>query len=186
VVLQKEKEGCITFKLPNEVLEVSGGLRHEQRVDYGKDSTFETQMTWSADSAIRVAPHSRANAELCITEEEYSADFSVEVRFSGRISAMISTRNNTGGYYKYMEGDLATIFAEALRTGGSGASSGQFEVHEQTQTVRTVMTGKCAFRYGIEQHVNVEQEKLPDSSSSIKPHEPPPKYRPLFISNNAQ
>jgi hypothetical protein len=59
----KEKEGCITFKLPNEVLEISGGLRHEQRVDYGKDSTFETQMTWSANSAIRVTPHSKANAE---------------------------------------------------------------------------------------------------------------------------
>jgi hypothetical protein len=124
---------------------------------------------------------------LCITEEEYSADFSIEVRFSGRISAMISTRNNTGGYYKYMEGDLATIFAEALRTGGSGASAGQFEVHEQTQTVRTVMMGKCAFRYGIEQHVTVEQEKLPvstSSSSTIKPSEPPPRYRPLFINNS--
>jgi DNA-binding NarL/FixJ family response regulator len=97
---------------------------------------------------------------------------------------MISTRNNTGSYYKYMEGDLATIFAEALRTGSSGISSGQFEVHEQTQTVRTIMTGKCAFRYGIEQHVNVEQEKLPDSSlSSTKTHEPPPRYRPLFPAN---
>jgi hypothetical protein len=99
---------------------------------------------------------------------------------------MICTRNNAGGYYKYMEGDLATIFAEALRTGGSGLSSSQFQVHEQTQTVQTVMTGKCAFRYGIEQHVNVEQEKLPDSSpTSIKPIDPPPpKYRPLFVSTN--
>jgi len=179
----KEKEGCVKFKLPNEVLEVGGGLRHEQRVDFGRDSTFETQMTWSADSAICVAPHSKANAELCITEEEYAADFSVEVRFSGRISAMISTRNNTGGYYKYMEGDLATIFAEALRSGNSGASAGQFEVHEQTQTVRTVMIGKCAFRYGIEQHVNVEQEKLADLSSTMA-NEPPPKYRPVFVSHN--
>lgn len=123
---------------------------------------------------------------LCITEEEYSADFSVEVRFSGRISALISTKNNSSGYYKYIEGDLATIFAESIRSGISGASSGQFEVHEQTQTVRTVLTGKCAFRYGIEQHVNVEQEKLPSvSSSSTKTIEPPPKYRPLFIPNNA-
>jgi len=179
----KEKEGCVTLKLPNEVLEVGGGLRHEQRVDYGKDTTFETQMNWSADSAIRVAPHSRANAELCITEEEYSADFSVEVRFSGRISAMISTRNNTGGYYKYMEGDILSIVSEALRTGSLGASAGQFEIFEQTQTVRTILNGKCAFRYGIEQHVNVEQEKLPDSSPGKTIDAPPPRYRPLFMSN---
>jgi hypothetical protein len=120
---------------------------------------------------------------LCITEEEYSADFTVEVRFSGRISAMISTRNNTGGYYKYMEGDLATIFSDALRSGNCGASSGQFEVLEQLQTVRTVMIGKCAFRYGIEQHVNVEQEKLADLSSTMV-NEPPPKYHPVFLSHN--
>lgn len=121
---------------------------------------------------------------LCITEEEYSADFSVEVRFSGRISAMISSRNNTGGYYKYMEGDIANIISEVLRTGMSGASPGQFEIHEPTQTVRTILTGKCAFRYGIEQHVNVEQGRLSDSSPS-KTNEPqPPKYRPLFMSTN--
>lgn len=179
----KEKEGSVSFKLPNEVLEVGGGLRHEQRVEYGKDSTFETQMTWSADSAIRVAPHTKANAELCITEEEYAADFSVEVRFSGRISAMITTRNHSAGYYKYMEGDLATIFTEALRTGCSGLTSSQFEVHEQTQTVRTLMFGKCAFRFGIEQHVNVEQQKLVDLSTKIV-NEPPPKYRPVYTAHD--
>jgi hypothetical protein len=90
---------------------------------------------------------------------------------------MISARNHTAGYYKYMEGDLATIFSEAIRSGISGANPGQFEVHEQT--VRTVMLGKCAFRYGIEQHINVEQEKLADLTN-----EPPPKYRPTFISPN--
>jgi hypothetical protein len=88
---------------------------------------------------------------------------------------MISTRNHTVGYYKYMEGDLATIFSEAIR---SGINPGQFEVHEQT--VRTVMLGKCAFRYGIEQHVNVEQEKLVDLTNEP----PPPKYRILANINS--
>jgi hypothetical protein len=96
---------------------------------------------------------------------------------------MISTRNHTVGYYKYMEGDVATIFAEALRSGNSGTNPGQFEVYEQTQTVRTVMLGKCAFRYGIEQYVNVEQEKLADLSSTIT-NEPPPKYRPVFTAQH--
>ena len=59
----KEKEGSMKFKLPNEVLEVGGGIRHEQRVDFGKDTTIEQRMTWSADSSIRVAPQSKANAE---------------------------------------------------------------------------------------------------------------------------
>lgn len=92
---------------------------------------------------------------------------------------MISTRNHIVGYYKYIEGDIATIFADTLR---SGFHTGQFEVYEQTQTVRTNVSGKCAFRYGIEQYVHVEQEKLTDLSSNIV-NEPPPKYRPVFASN---
>ena len=111
-------------------------------------------------------------SRLCITEEEYCADFSLEVRFSGRISALISTRNATSVYSKYIEGDIGSIVAEALRAGSIPAA--QFDVHEASQAVRTVLTGKCAFRYGIEQDVHVEQEKLPTES--------PPKYRSAFLS----
>lgn len=82
-----------------------------------------------------------------------------------------------------MEGDLATIFSDALRSSNSGISPGQFEVHEPTQTVRTVMLGKCAFRYGIEQHVHVEQTKLANLLSTVN-NEPPPRYRPVFASHD--
>ena len=118
---------------------------------------------------------SRAS-RLCITEEEYSADFSVEVRFSGRITAVINARNPNANYCKYIEGDITNVIADALR---SGTISNQFEVHEATQTVRTMFIGQCAFRYGIEQHVNVEQQNLPEPLPIVT-NEPPPKYRPVF------
>lgn len=93
---------------------------------------------------------------------------------------------NNGGYFKYMEGDIASIVSETLRSGSTGALTGQFEIHEPTQTVRTIFTGKCAFRYGIEQHVNVDQEKLHEVSpgKSNDPPTQPPRYRPLFPTTN--
>lgn len=97
---------------------------------------------------------------------------------------MISTRNSAGGYYKYMEGDIANIISEMMRGGASGIGPGQFEIADRSALVRTLLTGKCAFRYGIEQHVNVEQEKIPDSSSPAKATDPPPRYRPLFLPTN--
>ncbi|CAF1227486.1 unnamed protein product [Didymodactylos carnosus] len=169
----KEKEGAVTFKLPNEVVEVGGGIKHEQRVDYGKDTTFETRMTWSADSNIRVAPHSRANAELIITEEEYSADFQVEVRFSGRISASICSRRDNNAYVKFVEGDMAAIFQDAIKT----SNASQFEIFDNS-IVRTIMSGKCAFRYGVEQHVTVEQDRLTSAS------EPPPRYHAIITNSH--
>ena len=99
---------------------------------------------------------------------------------------MISTRNSAGSYYKYMEGDIANIIAEMMRGGAAGIGAGQFEIADRSSLVRTLLTGKCAFRYGIEQHVNVEQEKILDSSSPAKSSDPPPppRYRPLFMSTN--
>ena len=125
-------------------------------------------------------------SRLCITEEEYAAEFSVEVRFTGRISAMISTRDKSTGYYKYMEGDIASIIADTIRQDDVHSSApGQFDIHEATQTVRTIVMGKCNFRYGIEQHINVEQHKLLDVLTNIN-NEPPPKYRPVFLSENTR
>lgn len=89
---------------------------------------------------------------------------------------MINARNPNINFCKYIEGDVTNIIADALR---SGTISNQFEVHDATQTVRTMFTGQCAFRYGIEQHVNVEQQNLLEASSIIT-NESPPKYRQMF------
>ncbi len=79
----REKEGSIHFKLPEDILEVGGGLRSEQSVEMGKDETKEEEVTWGVDSQIRVRPHSKCNAELILNEMEMERSFKVEMLLKG-------------------------------------------------------------------------------------------------------
>ena len=79
----QEKEGNISFKLPNDIVEIGGGMRSEQSVECGKDETKEEEIRWGVDSMIKVKPHTKCNAELVINELEMDRDFSVGLFLKG-------------------------------------------------------------------------------------------------------
>ncbi|CAF0826277.1 unnamed protein product, partial [Didymodactylos carnosus] len=140
----KSQEGAVVFRLPEQIVEVGGGIKREQRIEYGQDKTNEQEMLWCVDNVVKVPPRTKAFAELYINEEQYNGDFSVEVRFSGRITATISTRTNPNNYIKYMEGDIVNIVRDYIQ--GQNSNRG-FEIVDNWQ-VKYIMRGKVQFRYG--------------------------------------
>jgi hypothetical protein len=125
----------------------------------------EYNMRWSVNSQIRVAPYTRTYAELNIDEEEFHGDFSVFIRFYGRITATIATRQSPNTYLKFIDGDIVQIIRETME---NNHRLNGLEIHEDDSSpaVQFTMRGKCSFRYGIEQHVILNQESLDQSSSS--------------------
>lgn len=79
----REKEGGITFKIPQEIVEIGGGIRSEQSVECGKDKTNEEEVTWGVDSVIKVQPHTKTCASLVVNELEFDRNFSVETKIRG-------------------------------------------------------------------------------------------------------
>ena len=79
----REKEGNITFKLPQDIVEISGGIKSQQSIECGKDQTKEEEITWGVDSIIKVAPKTRTAAELVITELELEKKFEVDTFLKG-------------------------------------------------------------------------------------------------------
>lgn len=79
----REKEGGITFKIPQDIMEIGGGIRSEQYVEAGKDQTKEETVTWAVDSMIKVLPHTKTSASLVINELEFDRNFSVETKLKG-------------------------------------------------------------------------------------------------------
>jgi hypothetical protein len=139
-------------------------------------------MRWSVNSRIRVAPRTRTYAELHIDEEEFLGDFSVYIRFFGRITAMIATRQSPNNYLKFIDGDIVQIIRETVEN--NRRLSHLEIVEENPPVVQFTMCGKCEFRYGIEQHVVLDQESLdpPLSSSFLSQNyfsSNPTNYRPL-------
>jgi hypothetical protein len=122
-------------------------------------------MRWNVNSRIRVAPRTCTNAELHIDEEEFHGDFSVFIRFFGRITATVTTRQSPNTYLTFIDGDIVQIIRETM--GNNRRLNGLEIFEENPSVVQFTMRGKCSFRYGIEQHVILNQESLDPPSSSI-------------------
>ncbi|CAF2932121.1 unnamed protein product [Rotaria sp. Silwood2] len=163
--LTKSQESSIIFRLPEEIVELGGGIKREQSIEFGQDTIKEYNMRWSVNTHVRVAPYTRTYAELNIDEEEFNGDFTVSLRFCGRITATIATRQSPNTYLKFIDGDIVQIIRETIENDNSLNS---FEIFEETPpVVQFTMHGKCSFRYGIQQHVILSQESLESSSSFL-------------------
>ncbi|CAF1555071.1 unnamed protein product, partial [Rotaria sordida] len=69
-------------------------------------------------------------------------------------------------YLKFIDGDIVQIIREAMENDNS---LNNFEIFEENPpVVQFKMYGKCSFRYGIQQHVILNQELLESSSSICK------------------
>lgn len=79
----REKEGGVKFKLPEDIIEIGGGIRSEQSVECGKDQTKEEEVCWSVDSMIKVKPHTKTRASLVISELQLERNFTLETRLKG-------------------------------------------------------------------------------------------------------
>ena len=79
----REKEGGLTIKLPQEVVEIGGGIRSSQQVECGKDQTNEEEICWAVDSLIKVRPHSKTSASLVITEFKLEKAFLLNCYLKG-------------------------------------------------------------------------------------------------------
>lgn len=147
-------------------------------------SVKEYNMQWSVNSQVYVPARSCLYAELNIDEEELEKDFTISIRFSGRISAKIATRQSPDHYLKYFDCDIGQIIQQMMETHPRRCIGLQI-INENPSVVQYTMRGNCSFRYGIEQHVLLKQTPLDISIST--PHisysnsKPPISidYRPL-------
>ncbi|CAF1551394.1 unnamed protein product [Rotaria sordida] len=162
---KKSQESSLIFRLPEEIVEIGGGIKREQSLKFGQDTTKEYNVRWNVNTNVHVAPYTRTYAELNIDEEEFHGDFTVSIRFFGRITATIATRQSPNTYLKFIDGDIVQIIREAMENDNS---LNNFEIFEENPpVVQFKMYGKCSFRYGIQQHVILNQELLESSSSFI-------------------
>ncbi|KAL7672953.1 hypothetical protein ACOME3_007828 [Neoechinorhynchus agilis] len=150
--IRKERENYIQFKLPQEIVEAGGGIRREQTVETGTEKTYSNNVTWSVE--FRVKPRCQTVAELVITEEKFAANFFLNITMSGKISVIISNRKDNS-FVKFLEGDVAAIFQDTLRSSSGNFSAGNFEIHKNSVICK--ISGNVELRYGVEQHIAVKE-----------------------------
>lgn len=158
----REKEAGISFKLPDDIVEIGGGIRSEQSIEMGKDETKEESVTWGVDSIIKVRPHSKTSAELVINELEMDRNFKVEMNMKGRLSVLLYSKKDSA-FIKSMSGDISQILHLAIDKFWMPADTSKcikFAAAPGGEMVYFEFSGKCKFRLGVEQHVQLSEEDL--------------------------
>ncbi len=158
----REKEGQITFKLPYEIVEIGAGLKTEQSVEYGRDQTNEEEISWGVDSLIKVSPLSKTTAELVINELELVRDFHVVSYFKGRLSVCLNLKKDNT-FVKSLAGDIVQILAMAADKHWINMETNRVQfirLNGGTEVAKMESSGKCNIRLGVEQHINLKDEKL--------------------------
>lgn len=73
------------LKLPGDVCELEGGGSREVNISRERETTKEEEMTWSADTVVKVPAHTNTTMELVVDEKEYDGRFEARVAFYGKV-----------------------------------------------------------------------------------------------------
>lgn len=144
----------LSLKLPSEVLEVGAGFSREVSVTNTVQEAFEEELHWGVDSLVKVKGNHKTTAELTINEDQFQSTFVVKTKLSGKVLVNITNRKDNNAFVKSIEGDIAEIVKKEI------SDSGLQGISVDKHTVTYVTKGKCNMRYGIEQHVNLSEERL--------------------------
>ena len=144
----------ISLKLPSEVLEIGAGFHRAVSVTKTTQQSFEQEMLWGVDSQVKVQPHHMTTAELVIHEDQFTGNFNMKTKLSGKVTVGITNLRDNNAFIKSIEGDIVEILRrEVAENGLQGLTVGK-------HSVTYVTVGKCDMRYGIEQFVNLSEETI--------------------------
>ena len=139
--------------LPEDVAEITAGFGREVSMETGFEDTTEESLTWAVDSTIKVPPKHSTTAEMVVREKEFSANYVMTVKIRGIVVATINNLKDNNSFVQSVEGDFSQIMKDEQKRGADG-----FQIDERTVTWN--IGGKCKFRFGVEQQVQLAEEAL--------------------------
>lgn len=142
--------------LPDEVAGATAGFGREVNMESTEESTHEETMTWSINSTIKVPPHARTVAELVVREKEFSAKFRLHVQIKGHVIVVVTNLRDNNAFVQTIEGD----FSEVVKTLADKLDK---NVTCSGRTVTWEVEGTCQFRFGVEQHVRLQESPLKEN-----------------------
>ncbi|TGZ74211.1 hypothetical protein CRM22_001062 [Opisthorchis felineus] len=156
------KELSFKLSLPNAILEANAGFKHDLSLNSCTRQCTEEELSWGVDTRILVAPRHSAFAEVKVAEEELTTHFRLISVLHGRIRAVFYDAAHNNAFIKYVEGDLASIIEKELSDRGSFSPSNS---HVRIETkpngskfLKIETVGRCKFRFGVHQEVEVNQK----------------------------
>ncbi|VDN98172.1 unnamed protein product [Rodentolepis nana] len=159
------KEIGVKLQLPEQILEASAGFSQEISLSKATRQSVDEEMSWGVDTRVEVQPQSTANVQVNVIEHQMTCRFSVNTRLRGRIRAVCVDRRKNNAFLMSIENDLGDVVKAHLDKIRAPTAQKPTNVKvEGSSTPKTVIItteGKCAFRFGVKQEVEVTQVRAP-------------------------
>lgn len=127
---------------------MNAGFSREVEVYKTEGETIEKELVWSVDSLVKLPPRTETNAMLIVNHQEYDGRFTLTTQFWGRVLVNFYNRKDNNNFLRNLEGPVHSIFK-----GKDG-----FKI--ENKKVSYVSAGKCHFRFGVDQRVDLKQQPL--------------------------
>ncbi|CAL8093938.1 unnamed protein product [Calicophoron daubneyi] len=161
------KDVSLKLALPNALLEANAGFHQELSLSSATRQSKEEELSWGVDTRITVPGRKSAFAEIKIDEQEMTCRFRLITKMYGRIRAVFLDAARNQAFIKYIEGDLGSIIEETLQSRRPPTNSEQqrpqvwVEDNKCGNRILYMETmGRCSFRFGVHQSVEVSETDL--------------------------
>nr|CDS33280.1 LIN 24 (Twenty four) Like family member [Hymenolepis microstoma] len=153
------REIGVKLQLPEQILEASAGFSQEISLSKATRQSVDEEMSWGIDAQVEVKPKSIANVQVNVIEKEMNWKFTVNTHLRGRIRAICTDRKRNNAFLMNIESDLGDVVKAHLENlqSPSAKKPTNVNVERTSKTVIITTEGKCAFRFGVKQEVDVTQ-----------------------------
>ncbi|VDL62604.1 unnamed protein product [Hymenolepis diminuta] len=163
------REIGVKLQLPEQILEASAGFKQEISLSKATRQSVDEEMSWGVDAHVEVQPKSTANVQVNVIEHQMTCRFSVDTRLCGRIRAICMDGRKNNAFLMNVQTDLGGLIEFYLdkekRSHPQKLSHVKVEGTAAPKTVVITTEGKCAFRFGVRQEVEVTQVEPPYSAN---------------------
>ena len=163
----------LKLKTPCEIAEAGVGFHRELTVCNIGEDTVEEELIWSVDNMVRVPAHTETIAELVITEANCQGSFVMNTKFKcvwhslhhmgeitycrGRAVVTVTNLRENNELVTIVEGQVKDIVAQEMQHAPHSAFT-----FDAQGWVNVATRGKCNFKYGVEQKIQLFQRTLPE------------------------
>ena len=155
----KSMELSVKLCTPGEIMEANAGYHREMSLTNTEGETIEEELSWGVESQIKVKAQHVAEAQLVVKEKKYSGDFIITSKIRGYVYVTFNNIKDNNSLIKATGHDIADIVSQHADMERRKGRALEF-LEIQNSVVIIITRGKCHFRYGIRQEVNVDQKPL--------------------------
>jgi len=159
----------MNFKLqtPCQIFEANAGFKREMTFTTNDTETIDEELSWGVDSEVEVKGGYVGEAKLLVLEDKYEGIFQIRTRIGVTARIVYTNRKDNNSFIKSLDAPIVEVVRSYIEKKRSEKTWQPEAIKIDNNRVVCTTTGKCKFKYGVKQVVEVDQKPI-DGMYTVK------------------